>query len=294
MENAANATPDHNDDVIPVAIPYEEPERIAPGVYFGLSESEYHADPALGSGSIRSIVNNAMYYWQDSWMNPLRIPEEDTPALLYGRALHSLVLEGVDKFSRSYVPYPLKSDHPNALDTTKDIQAALRGLGQKVSGPKPELIDRLRLADPDAEFWDDIVSKVEREAAKNNATILKADVYARVVAAAQFISAEERVRAAFSKGMCEVSVFWVVDGVPLKCRLDYTRLGIDAGQPVGLITDLKSFANRFGRAPERAVIDAIVQTRLDIQAAQYLQGAAQIPSFIKEGCVYGAEKVSND
>jgi hypothetical protein len=293
MENSISTHRD-DDEAFPVAIPYEEPYRTPPGIYFGMPENVYHADPALGSGSVRSLAKNAMYFWQDSWMNPLRPVDEETPALLYGRALHSLVLEGPEKFTRSYAPYPRKADHPNALDTAKDIQAVLRGLGQKTSGTKPDLMERLRAADPSAELWDDIVSKFERDAAKNGATVLKADVFERVVTAARFIAAEERVAAAFSKGMSEVSVFWVVDGVPLKARLDYVRLGMDGARPIGLITDLKSFANKYEKAPERAVIDAIVQTRLDIQTALYLQGAALIPQFIKDGRAYGTDGVSKE
>ena len=83
----------------------------APGIYFGLSEDAYHADHALGSGSIRALANHPMYYWRDSWMNPLRRQDEETPALLFGRALHKLVLEGIESFHKSYQPAPRKADH---------------------------------------------------------------------------------------------------------------------------------------------------------------------------------------
>ncbi len=265
------------------------PPRLPPGIYFGLPEAQYHADPALGSGSVRSLATHPVYYWQSSWMNPLRVPDEETPALLYGRALHSLVLEGSEKFQASYARYPLQSDHPNALDLVRDIKAVLKGLGAKFKSTdtKPILQQLLRETDPTAELWDDIIDGFEKDCRARGATVLKADVYQRVVAAAKFIAAEERVRTAFTRGMCEVSVFWEVDGIPLKARLDYVRLGRDGDRQVGLITDLKSFANKYDLPPERAVINAIMQTRLDIQAAQYLDGASRIPAFIAEGKVFG-------
>lgn len=263
------------------------------GLYFDLSEDAYHADHALGSGSIRAMAKCPIYYWIDSHMNPLREPEKESEALLFGRALHKLVLEGVEAFQKSYRCEPSVEDHPEAIVTYDDCKRALRAVGGKLTGTKPELVARLREADPGAVIWDDIIEKHAADCTKVGATSIKAKVYNRVVIGAGYISGDERVRAAFQGGRSEVSVFWEEDGVPMKARLDYVRLGKGGdGQPIAIASDLKSYANMLDKPPERAVVDAIANTRLDIQAAAYMQGIARIPEFISAGQVFGAEGVN--
>lgn len=267
--------------------------RHAPGIYFGLDEAAYHADHALGSGSIRALAKCPIHYWLDSHMNPLREPEKESEALLFGRALHKLVLEGVEAFQMAYRCEPDPADYPEAIVTADDCKRALRALGGKQSGSKPELVARLREADPGAVLWDDILEKHAADCAKTNATSLKARVYNRIIVGAGYISGDERVRAAFQGGRSEVSLFWEVDGVAMKARLDYVRLGKGAdGLPLAIASDLKSFANILDKPPEVAVVQAIANTRLDIQAAAYMQGIAQIPEFIASGHVFGAEGVN--
>lgn len=267
---------------------------LAPGVYFGLPETTYHADKSLGSGSVRELASHPIHYWVNSWMNPLREREDDTPALLFGRALHKFTLEGRAAFEKTFAPEPSKDEHPGALDTMVEIRAALKALGQKLSGTKGELIARLRAADETAVLWEDIVSRFGVECMKLGITPLKRRMYLEVVQAASFIAGEERVRPAFQGGRSELSVFAEIDGVPCKCRLDYVRLGKEGNRTVALITDLKSYANRNGLAPERAVVSAIATYRLDTQAALYLELAGRIPELIGDGRLYGAQGVNPD
>lgn len=268
------------------------PPRRAEGLYFGLSDDAYHGDIALGSGSIRALAKCPIYYWRESWMNPLREADTETPALLYGRALHCLVLEGPEEFQRRYQPIPTAADHPEALVKMDDIKAALRAVGGKLSGTKEEITERLRELDPGAVFFDDVAAVFRAMCERDRVTGLKPETYGEIVQAAAYITGDPRVRAAFQGGRPEVSIFWERDGVPLKARLDYVRLGKADGKPVGLVTDLKSFANVLELPPERAVIRAISTTRLDIQAAAYLDGIARIPAMIESGKVFGVDGVN--
>lgn len=268
--------------------------RIAPGVYFGLPDTAYHADAGLGSGSVRQLAVCPMYFWRDSAMNPFRPADDDTKSLLLGRALHKLVLEGREAFEAEYTVTPEVGDFAGCLVTADDIKAALRDAGEKVSGNKPDLIARLKAARPDAVIFDDLMTEHMGRCADAGMTTLKRSVFEAVVAAAAHISGNPRLAPAFMQGRPEISIFWERDGVPLKARIDYLRLGKNRStcRWVGLASDLKSFSNQRAIAPEQAVNNAVAEYRLGMQAAQYLDGLSMIPEFVRSGKVYGAENVN--
>jgi hypothetical protein len=74
----------------------------APGIYFGLDESEYHRDPALGSTNKKALLGDPSAYWWNSPLNPTREEREETPAQIRGHAVHKFVLEGRGAFERAY------------------------------------------------------------------------------------------------------------------------------------------------------------------------------------------------
>ncbi len=85
-------------------------EQFAPGIYFGLDEDVYHADPALGSTDMRRLARDARVFWWESRFNPNRdeLEEEETSQAretkMVGRALHAAVLEGRDVLEARYAP----------------------------------------------------------------------------------------------------------------------------------------------------------------------------------------------
>lgn len=76
----------------------------ADGIYFGMSDVVYHADRALGSTGIKKLIGNAPDFWWESWMNPARPADDDTPAKVFGRQLHKCVLEGAEAFKDGHAP----------------------------------------------------------------------------------------------------------------------------------------------------------------------------------------------
>lgn len=65
----------------------------APGVYVGLSNDEYHADPAIGSTGIKQLIERPFRYWYWSSLNPSRPENNSTKAKKFGTAYHTLMLE---------------------------------------------------------------------------------------------------------------------------------------------------------------------------------------------------------
>lgn len=74
------------------------------GIHFGLPEESHHADCGLGSSDLTKLSYSPETYWWNSRYNPLRPVEEDTPAKIYGRAVHKVILEGRAEFDRLYGP----------------------------------------------------------------------------------------------------------------------------------------------------------------------------------------------
>lgn len=106
----------------PAAVPVEAPESrmmaadqaqpeqptprglLADGLYLGLSESVYRADPALGSSDMKLLSYDPVAYWHGSVLNPDREQKESTPAQILGTAVHRIVLDGAPAFWASYGP----------------------------------------------------------------------------------------------------------------------------------------------------------------------------------------------
>lgn len=76
--------------------------------YMGLvecSNEEYHSAPGISKSHLDTIAGKSpLHYWH-RYLNPDRQPEEPTPALILGTAVHSIVLEP-DLFAVGYVPNP--------------------------------------------------------------------------------------------------------------------------------------------------------------------------------------------
>lgn len=79
-----------------------------PGVY-DIPMVVYHSDccagPSVSASSLWGLLECPAKYWDASYLNPARVPDETTPALDVGRAAHCLVL-GEPEFNASFVVCP--------------------------------------------------------------------------------------------------------------------------------------------------------------------------------------------
>src|SRR5262245_53526162 len=81
---------------------------VTPGIYDGISFDDYHrqaltdAPSISGSGLVLIERMCPAIYWATSALNPKRIDETDTAAMLFGRAFHCLQLEGKATFHERY------------------------------------------------------------------------------------------------------------------------------------------------------------------------------------------------
>lgn len=257
-----------------------------PGIYFGLDAETYHADPALGSTHLKRLLTSGPDYWWHSALNPARpVDNDDTPSLIFGRAVHAMVLEGLDALRGFYERAP---EPDGLLVTDADLTAwldanpdAVAALGEKIPRTKAGKVALITRIDPTVRILD-VIKEAAEEAGR---TILSADDFDRILAAGTMIRANPALGQAFAGGVSEVSIFWnhIPEGggepIRCKCRFDYLK--------VRAIGDLKSIRNVMGLPFDAACRRAIATYRYDVQAAHYMAGRAQLPGFVADGKVFG-------
>jgi hypothetical protein len=126
-----------------------------------------------------------------------------------------------------------------------------------------------------------ITKAANAQAAKLGKVALPGPTYDNIAIASAMLAKNPKLANALVGGINEVSVFWrdPVNKLPKKARIDCLK-------PRG-VGDLKSLANKYGKAFPRACLDTVRWDRKDIQAKHYLDARAQIPKLVADGCVHG-------
>ena len=248
------------------------------GIFFSMSDEEYHSVPALSNSGIKWLLVSPTDFWARSWMNPGHV-DEDTDAMIIGRAYHTRILEGKAKFDSLYAPALHKDDFPKALVTVDDIKNALKERKLTVSGNKPVLIERLLADSPDLEIWDHILAYHARE--HEDRTLLSKTTFMELELAAAMIERHSVLSKCFTGGYPEVSIFWndPVTNTPMKSRIDYLK--------AAATIDLKSFANMNAKPIDRAIIYDIASRKYYLQKAVYDEAVDHAKGFCRDGLIYG-------
>jgi len=218
----------------------------APGIYFGMTADEYHADPSLGSTGIRALIKSPRKYWLRSLRNPghLRYEEADKDSTKVGTAVHVALLDGASAFASQYVRRP--DDQPDATPAQKSAITRAANVAADAAGK----------------------------------ILLHGDDWGLIEDLSWLIPSHPELADVLIGGEHEVSVFWE-DGntaVPCKCRFDILK-------PRG-IGDLKTIENQFDMRLETACKLHIKRFRYDIQAEHYMEGRGQFPLLLKAGQVF--------
>lgn len=260
------------------------PERIlAPGVYFDLPDAEYHAAFGLSYSGIKDFRVSPYLWWSKSPLNPrlerVMAEEGSSEAKTLGQAFDARIICGRDYFNARYAQELTHADHPGDLRTMDDMKAWLESVGLKKTGRKDELIERIQAADPTARIWDVTLDGYRQK--HQGKQFLSADWMERIELAAALIEKHPELSKSLQGGAPQVSVIWncEVTGIPMRARFDYIKQK--------MIVDLKTFEPRGDLPLDAAIGREIGFRKYYIQAAVYLEAAAQIPAFIQSGQVFG-------
>jgi hypothetical protein len=290
----------------------------APGIIFGMSEDEYHADPSLGSTSIKNLMSSAADFFWLSGFNALRDDDDDKKDtnLLWGSAFHCLVLEGRREFDRRYASEPDLAGYPVVLDTIKECRDWLESQGVKTTASmtKGLLMTIVRshweaVADTEVGLKmlpqmdgvprpaSPLLFDIRAAHASGTKTLLPRAAYDRLILSARMVTANPDLSGWLGRqdqeietdrpreGYTEVSVFWRVDValddgkvVSIPCKCRFDWLGLRA------ICDIKTIETR-GAALGIAVPKQIYTYMYDLQTAHYMEGRERAVGLIKDGKV---------
>lgn len=249
------------------------------GIYFNMPEEEYFKLPFFSNSGAGLINIDPLEYWHYSPMNPKCPVRDESSAMVFGKALHSMILEP-EVFEKLYVREPHPDDFPGVhiLKTVEDLKEVLTDLGKPKSGNKPELIERLSgLLDPEIHLiWEEVLTEFYNDVRLNGWRVLnRSDMQELLDMKAALDNYYPRIKNGLSGGYPEVVIIWrdKDTGVMCKARLDYLRP--DA------IGDVKSFSLKGKKNIRKAACDAIVWERYNVQYVIYQEAVREIIKRIR-------------
>ena len=223
-----------------------------------MTREEYTAASGLSQSGLKDLAISPLRFWYN-WIRADREPEEPTPAMQFGSALHAAVLEP-GEFDKRYACEMIPP--AGALDTMDDLRNFLRENGVAPKGTrKADVIAQVQSFAPAVPICEVLYHAHAAEHAGK--TIFKLDDWQNILGAKQALLEEPRMQELLKTGQSECQVFSVDSdtGVKLKGILDWSA--------PGLILDLKTFSQREGFSINQSIARDIFWRRYHIQAVFY-------------------------
>lgn len=237
-------------------------EEVAPKGSAQLAQGEYESTRALSQSGMKDLAISPLRYWY-LHINPEAPTKEETPFLVFGRALHCLVFEGQGKFDSQFA-YELDQDLlPDLLVTIDDMRTWLRNRGCTPRGTlKADVISQVLAIDATASIWDRI--KAEHETLHAGKWRIRVEEWDRLIGCADALRNEPKIREILAEGEPEIALLGEdpASGTPLKGRLDWLS--------PKYILDLKTFTQKRGKSIDQSVADAIYYEAYYRQAYLYV------------------------
>ena len=213
-----------------------------------ISNKEYRQMEGISSSELKKLMKSPAHYkyWKDN-------PQEDTPALLFGRAAHKYVLETYDFYNEFAVAPDFKYQTKEDKRATQDfvcVKAIELGRGEEwdnfiITNPKKdEVISFYRMLVADK----DVITQEQFE---------QIDEMRNVMLATPFVSK-------LINGEHEVSYFWNDEDTGLKCKVRPDSINHN----LKVVVDYKTCDN----AETQRFMKQAIDLGYDLQASYYLDG----------------------
>jgi hypothetical protein len=232
------------------SIPWDGKPISKPGMYSGIPNHIYHGNCCEGhsvstTGLKRLFHESPAKYWVKSFLNPKKKDDDESSALIFGRAIHHLIL-GEPNFQQHFAEEPLTYEDPKT------------GEVKKWSNNSNE-----------CKRWNDLRAKEGRY------ILTKAEInHIRGIATA--IHADDPVYQDLLGGMVERSLFWKDKKTGIWCKLRPDVIPTASGDVVDLKTttsvdwdDLENSLFKFGYYQQGAMNREGLKQVLDIDMTSF-------------------------
>lgn len=270
-------------------------EQLLPdGLYLHLPEVIYFAQDRIGSTDLSKLYLHKEGWWWSSELNPDRVDDE-TDARDFGKALHTIVLEGDEAFEERFAVAPDKEDYEGLCVTVDDLRKALaeREIAAPGGKTKDFYVDLLAERAPEVPVWDAILARFtetlkDEEGRITKTALSRADHRSlRVMAQAVREHPEIGALVSFSNEhipLAEVSVLWTDEwGNRRRARLDLM---------IPTVTiDVKTLGNFAGKPLKFAAGERVAREAYHVQMADHHEARKVAYRFIREGKVHGGSEL---
>ena len=234
-----------------VSIPWDGKPISKPGMYSNLPITSYHGDicegPSVSTTGLKKLFHDSPAdFFDTSYLNPDRAEQDETSALIMGRAVHHLIL-GEPHFARVFAEQPSHYEDEKTGELKKWTRAANA-----------------------CKRWEDA-------RAKENRYILTASEVTEIRGIAKSLATNALVQAGVLNGLVERSLFWKdkKTGIWLKQRPDV--IPTDDGTVSDLKTtvsvdwdDLVQAYGKFGYFQQGALSREAFREVLDLELTDFM------------------------
>lgn len=244
-----------------------EQKQFEDGVYFNMSESDYHKIDRLSASSIKDILISIPTYWANQ-----KNERKESKAQLIGRAYHSALLEP-EKFYNEYCCELDKNDYPKALKSDVEVKAKLKELRQPQTKTGENILDRAKRL-VSSGYQGEIFSILNDAHYSKNAgkVYIEKSEYDFIVEDIKRIHDNPSISSILNGGCSEVTILSTCEKTGLKIKGRIDKLKKDK------IVDLKTFAISNGKPAYQFCIDAFMYNRYYLQLRFYQNLIADLNS----------------
>lgn len=233
-----------------------------------MTKEEYFAAPGLSQSAIKDLMVSPLRFWYRQ-VDPNRIPEEPSDEMVFGNAVHTVVLEP-EQFESRYARKVDVEDFNGCLDTVPEMRAYMAENNQPLKGTlKGDIIRQVLAFSPNVPILD--VELEKADLANVGKTVLDRQAWERVLGCATALAEEPRFVDLLKGAAIEQPLFAIepYSGAAIRGRPDLTTANVTL--------DLKTFTCKRGKSIDKSVTDAILYEGYHHQAYFYYLLRSQQP-----------------
>lgn len=182
--------------------------------------------PGVSPTSINQFYESPSRFWRYSSLNPDKERKEPTPAMIFGRLVHCLILTP-ENYEREFALPPVKT--PDDIDTNDEMKAFINANiqpGQKIpsKAKKDDLVLIIRQMAPQLVLWQDKMDTFYKTLGRK--TAITADQLDTATKMKDAMFDNRAVRQLIGNGASETPFCWFPEGeqgIMRKAKLDYNR-----------------------------------------------------------------------